>query len=112
MTLAEEIAETEKLDQHETVSFSISLLRSLYLHGLYAMRDGDYASFSAVVGDLLRRDKHVRNQKPDHLVSVPADVHNPAPEGEKRIGYEKEGKPIFGKLLPIALSGAHLASLL
>ena len=93
LTLPEDIAETEKLDQHETVSFSISILRSLYLHGLVAMRDGDYASFSGYVSDLIRRDKHVHNQKPDHLVSIPAT--GPAPE-EKRVGFEKKDAPILG----------------
>jgi hypothetical protein len=43
------------------VSFSVSILASLYLHGLRVMRDGDYTSFSSFVSDLIRRDKHDRN---------------------------------------------------
>src|SRR5690242_17853633 len=45
-TLEDEIADTEKRDQHEPVGISISVTRGLFLHALLAMRDGDYGSVS------------------------------------------------------------------
>jgi hypothetical protein len=66
-TLQEEIEDTQSRDQHEAVSVSISVTRGLYLHGLCAMRDGDYSSFSAYVSDLMRRDKRSKNTKPASL---------------------------------------------
>jgi hypothetical protein len=54
-----EITDTEAKDQHESISFTISMLRSLYLHILHAMRDRDYNSPSAYLSDLVRRDKRV-----------------------------------------------------
>jgi hypothetical protein len=102
LTLPEEIEETEKLPQYDTVGVSISILRSLYLHGLIAMRDGDYASFSGYVSDLIRRDKHIRNCKPDHLIAIPTDVRTPEPGPEKpKLGFEKQGQPVLGKLLSL-----------
>ncbi len=91
--LADEITDTEKQDQHQTVSFTISILRSLYMHGLLSMRNGDYPTFSSYVADLIRRDKHVRNQHPDKLMSIPVDERT---ADEKRVGFEKKEAPILG----------------
>ena len=73
-TLHDEIADTEKRDQHEVVGLSISVTRGLFLHALRAMRDGDYGSVSAYVSDLIRRDKHIQNSKP---ASLDAPLHQP-----------------------------------
>ena len=56
-TLSDEIADAESKDLHESVSLSISMTRGLYLHALYAVRDGDYAGVSAYLSDLVRREK-------------------------------------------------------
>src|SRR4029077_15423650 len=92
--LADEIAETCALDQHESISLTISMLRSLYMHVLLAMRDGDYTNPSSYISDLIRRDKHVHNQKPDHLIAIPAV--GPPPEKPKLGFSEKEGTPVMG----------------
>ena len=63
-TLSEEIADTECKDQHQSVCLSVSMTRSLYLHALRALRDGDYGTLSAYIADLVRRDKHVKYQEP------------------------------------------------
>src|SRR5262245_20697065 len=97
--LADEIKDTEAKDQHESVSITISLLRSLYLHILVAMRDGDYNSPSAYVSDLIRRDKHIRNRKPS---SLEGPLHEPTQTQEKRIGYERRHKPFLGTAANIA----------
>jgi hypothetical protein len=70
-TLHDEIADTEKRDQHEVIGVSISVTRGLFLHALLAMRDGDYGSVSAYVSDLIRRDKHIENSKPANLDAPP-----------------------------------------
>ncbi len=54
-----EIKDTEGKDPHESISISVSMLRSLYLHVVVAMRDRDYNSPSAYLSDLVRRDKRV-----------------------------------------------------
>jgi hypothetical protein len=74
MTLQDEIADTERRDQHEPVGISISVTRGLFLHALRAMRDGDYGSVSAYISDLIRRDKHIQNSKPPNL---DAPLHQP-----------------------------------
>jgi hypothetical protein len=56
-TLGDEITDAESKDQHESVSLSISMIRGLYLHALYAVRDGDYSGLSAYISDLVRREK-------------------------------------------------------
>jgi hypothetical protein len=63
-TLSEEIADTESRDQHRSICLSVSMTRSLYLHALHAVRDGDYGTLSAYIADLVRRDKHVKYQEP------------------------------------------------
>lgn len=57
-SLMEEIEHTVGRDPHETVSVNVSMTRGLYLHGLLSVKNGDYASLSAYVSDLIRRDKH------------------------------------------------------
>jgi hypothetical protein len=73
-TLEDEIADTQKRNQHEPVGISISVTRGLFLHALRAMRDGDYGSVSAYISDLIRRDKHIQNSKPTNL---DAPLHEP-----------------------------------
>ena len=72
-TLSEEIAETESKDQHESVCLSVSMTRSLYLHALRALRDGDYGTLSAYIADLVRRDKHVQYQEPEFPIQRNGD---------------------------------------
>lgn len=73
-TLEDEIADTEKRNQHEPVGLSISVTRGLFLHALRAMRDGDYGSVSAYISDLIRRDKHIQNSK---AADLDASLHQP-----------------------------------
>jgi len=95
-TLHDEIADTEKRDQHEVVGVSISLTRGLFLHALRAMRDGDYGSVSAYVSDLIRRDKHIENSKPANL---DAPLHRqPIPlqssPDDRKLGFKRQHRPI------------------
>jgi hypothetical protein len=60
-TIDDEISDTEGKPPHEMVPVPIRMLRSLYLHALYACRDGDYPTVSQYVADLIRRDKHVKS---------------------------------------------------
>jgi hypothetical protein len=55
--LSEEIADAESKNQHESVLLKVTVPRSLYLHALYAVRDGDYGGLSAYISDLLRQVK-------------------------------------------------------
>ena len=94
-TLQDEIADTEKRDQHEPVGISISVTRGLFLHALRAMRDGDYGSVSAYISDLIRRDKHIQNSKPPDL---DAPLHQPTipPESspdEVKLGGKRRRRP-------------------
>ena len=94
-TLQDEIADTEKRDQHEVVGLSISVTRGLFLHALRAMRDGDYGSVSAYVSDLIRRDKHIQNSKPANL---DAPLHQPTipPQSspdERKLGVKRQHRP-------------------
>ena len=91
-TLHDEIADTEKRDQHEVIGLSISVTRGLFLHALLAMRDGDYGSVSAYVSDLIRRDKHIENSKPANLN---APVHQPmvpprSSPDERKLGFKRQ----------------------
>ena len=95
-TLQDEIADTEKRDQHEPVGISISVTRGLFLHALRAMRDGDYGSVSAYISDLIRRDKHIQNSKPDNL---DAPLHQPtipplSSPDERKLGDKGQHRPI------------------
>lgn len=96
-TLEEEIKDTENKDQHESVSLSISTTRGLYLHSLKAMCDGDYASLSAYVSDLIRRDKHIKNAKPPSLEepSHPIGHHEVPPGPRAKLGFEKRREVMF-----------------
>jgi len=71
--LSEEIADTECKDQHQSVCLSVSITRSLYLHALHALRDGDYGTLSAYIADLVQRDKHVQYQEPALLIQRDGD---------------------------------------
>ena len=57
--LLKEIEDTEKRDPDQSVAVNISMPRSLYLHLLRAVRDGDYGGHpSTYIQALIRRDKH------------------------------------------------------
>jgi hypothetical protein len=95
-TLQDEIADTEKRDQREPVGLSISMTRGLFLHALRAMRDGDYGSVSAYISDLVRRDKHIQNSKPDN---PDAPLHQPTipPQSspdERKLGDKRQHRPL------------------
>lgn len=101
MPLADEILDTEKKDQHETLEIRVRILRSLYLHCLHACRDGDYKSPGDYVADLIRRDKHIKNLKPPGLeapLHQPTPVVEPPHDEPKRLGFEREFNPIFGRI--------------
>jgi hypothetical protein len=86
-TLHDEIADTEKRDQHEVIGLSISVTRGLFLHALLAMRDGDYGSVSAYVSDLIRRDKHIENlNAPVHQPTVPPQSSS----DERKLGFKRQ----------------------
>src|SRR5207247_11418981 len=89
-TLLDEIADTEKRDQHEVVGLSVSVTRGLFLHALRAMRDGDYGSVSAYLSDLIRRDKHIQNSKP-------ANFDAPLPSADDSAAGVAECAPPWGQ---------------
>jgi hypothetical protein len=97
-TLEDEIADTEKRDQHEPVGVSISVTRGLFLHALRAMRDGDYGSVSAYISDLIRRDKPLQNLTPP---SLDAPLHEPTipPQSspdEGKLGVKRQRRTKVG----------------
>ena len=94
-TLEDEIADTERHDQHKPVALSISVTRGLFLHALRAMRDGDYGSVSAYISDLIRRDKHIQNSKPDNLnapLHQPTIPPQPSPD-KRKVGFKRRKRP-------------------
>lgn len=92
-TLLEEIEQTEQQEKdhpNETVPVPLRILRSLYLHALYACRDGDYKSVSEFYADLTRRDKHIKNMKHPSLDTSlhQATIPTPPEEQPRRVGFE------------------------
>ena len=94
-TLLDEIADTEKRDQHEVIGLSISVTRGLFLYALLAMRDGDYGSVSAYVSDLIRRDKHVENSKPANLDAPlhPQPIPPQSSPDDRKLGFKRQHRP-------------------
>jgi hypothetical protein len=108
LPLTEEIAETEKLDQHESVKLTISLLRMLYLKIHIAMRDEGYVNPSTFLSHLIR--EHMPKPKNGgteaHGTPLP-----PVPEGERKVGFEKQGNPFLGGMAAL-LAGCAVHAML
>jgi hypothetical protein len=67
--LLEEIANNEALNPRGNVNKSFSIIRRLYLHALYRMRDKPYVSFSAYISSLISQDEEKHGEhpvNPDH----------------------------------------------
>lgn len=88
-TLDDEIAHTESLEPHQTVSVNVSMTRGLYLQALRRLKAGDYSTISAYVADMIRQDKYAQTTE----AHGEETQHSKQP---RKLGFEREGKPFLG----------------